>query len=48
MALYLQCVCAVGIVDWGEVARHYGTVFSQRGGRIHLGFQEEKEFASNN
>ena len=43
MTLYLQGVCAIGIVDWGEVARHYGTVFSQRGGRIHLGFQAGKE-----
>ncbi len=29
----------VGIVDWGEVARHYGSVFSKRGGSILLGFQ---------
>jgi len=31
-----------GIVDWGRVARHYGTVFSSRGGTIHTGFLAEE------
>ena len=28
-----------GIVDWGEVARHYGKVFEDHGGDIHLNFK---------
>ena len=28
-----------GIVDWGEVARHYGKVFEDQGGDIHLNFK---------
>ncbi|XP_023339332.1 L-2-hydroxyglutarate dehydrogenase, mitochondrial isoform X2 [Eurytemora carolleeae] len=28
-----------GIVDWARVARHYGTVFKSRGGKIYTGFQ---------
>jgi len=28
-----------GIVDWGEVARHYGKVFKQNGGQILTGFE---------
>jgi len=31
-----------GIVDWGRVARHYGTVFQSRGGKIHTNFQADK------
>jgi len=34
-----------GIVDWGRVAKHYGTVFKSRGGTIHTGFQAS-EFSS--
>lgn len=33
-----------GIVDWGRVARHYGTVFKSRGGKIHTNF-EASEFS---
>ena len=32
-----------GIVDWGEVAKMYGTQFEKMGGKIHLGF-EANEF----
>jgi len=28
-----------GIVDWARVARHYGTVFQNRGGQIHTHFE---------
>ena len=28
-----------GIVDWGEVARHYGSVFTSSGGTILTSFQ---------
>jgi len=28
-----------GIVDWARVARHYGTVFQERGGSIHTNFE---------
>jgi len=34
-----------GIVDWGRVARHYGTVFQSRGGKIHTNF-EANEFSA--
>ena len=28
-----------GIVDWGEVATHYGKVFKENGGQILTGFE---------
>ena len=28
-----------GIVDWGEVAKMYGTQFKEKGGKIHLEFE---------
>lgn len=31
-----------GIVDWGFVAKHYGKVFNEKGGTIHLGFEVDK------
>lgn len=35
-----------GIVDWGEVAKMYGTQFEKCGGKIHVGF-EVSEFQQN-
>ena len=34
----LTCHLLLGIIDWGEVARHYGKVFKDHGGDIHLNF----------
>ena len=36
-----------GIVDWGEVAKMYGTQFQKMGGKIHLGFEADKFIESN-
>ena len=28
----------LGIVDWGQVAEHYGKIFEENGGKIHMDF----------
>jgi 2-hydroxyglutarate dehydrogenase len=31
-----------GIIDWGYVARHYGKMYEQNGGKVVLNFEADK------
>ena len=38
----------IGIVNWAEVAEHYGKIFEQNGGHIHLGYNVTSIDANSN